>query len=89
MPPRAFLKMEERSAGRDCRFGPRSVSSRSGAARGARSQALLAHGLRVIGIDPAEVDPRVLAHPRFTHVRKRARKCAAASFAMSPGWPRI
>lgn len=25
----------------------------------------------MIGIDPAVVDERVLAHPRFTHVRKR------------------
>ena len=36
-----------------------------------RSQALLDHGLQVIGIDPAEVDPRVLAAHNFTHIRKR------------------
>ena len=32
---------------------------------------MLAHGLKVTGIDPAEVEPAVLAHPRFTHLRMR------------------
>jgi 23S rRNA (cytidine2498-2'-O)-methyltransferase len=34
----------------------------------------------VIGIDPAEVDPRVLAHPRFTHVRKRGAEVRRREF---------
>src|ERR1700680_3149203 len=42
-----------------------------GCAPGGASQALLAHGLLVLGIDPAQVDSRVLAHPRFTHIQKR------------------
>ena len=44
----------------------------SARAPGGASQALLARGLLVTGIDPAQVDPRVLSHPNFTHVRKRA-----------------
>jgi 23S rRNA (cytidine2498-2'-O)-methyltransferase len=32
----------------------------------------LARGYNVIGIDPAEMDPAVLAHPNFTHIRRRA-----------------
>jgi 23S rRNA (cytidine2498-2'-O)-methyltransferase len=43
-----------------------------GSAPGGAAQALLAAGLRVTGIDPAEMDESVLRHPRFTHVRKRA-----------------
>ena len=41
-------------------------------APGGAAQALLAAGLQVSGIDPAEMDERLLEHPRFTHIRKRA-----------------
>lgn len=43
-----------------------------GSAPGGASLALLERGLFVLGIDPAEMDEQVLAHPRFVHVRKRA-----------------
>jgi 23S rRNA (cytidine2498-2'-O)-methyltransferase len=43
-----------------------------GCSPGGASQALLAAGCRVLGIDPADVDERLLTHPRFTHVKKRA-----------------
>ena len=42
-----------------------------GCSPGGASQALLEHGLKVIGIDPAQVEPSVLADPNFTHVQKR------------------
>ncbi len=32
---------------------------------------LLNRGATVIGVDPADMDERVLAHPRFTHIKKR------------------
>jgi 23S rRNA (cytidine2498-2'-O)-methyltransferase len=32
----------------------------------------LSHGLKVVGIDPAQVDPRVIAQRDFQHVQKRA-----------------
>jgi 23S rRNA (cytidine2498-2'-O)-methyltransferase len=28
--------------------------------------------MRVIGIDPADMDPRISGHPRFRHIRARA-----------------
>lgn len=68
---RAYLKMAEAmawSALPMCR-GERIVEL--GCAPGGASQALLDAGLEVIGVDPAETDPEVLAHPRFTHVRTR------------------
>jgi len=43
-----------------------------GCAPGGASQALLDRGYSVIGIDPAEVDPRLAANPKFTHLRKRS-----------------
>ncbi|MBI3838040.1 MAG: SAM-dependent methyltransferase [Planctomycetia bacterium] len=68
---RAYLKMEEALewSGLPIRRGQRFVEI--GCAPGGSSQSLLAHGLTVIGIDPAQVDPRVLAHPNFTHLHKR------------------
>lgn len=68
---RTYLKMEEAlrwsqfplKAGQRC--------AEIGAAPGGTCQALLAHGLEVIGVDPADMHPDVAAHPDFTHVKKR------------------
>jgi 23S rRNA (cytidine2498-2'-O)-methyltransferase len=43
-----------------------------GSAPGGSSQALLSRGLRVMGIDPADMDEAVLSHPNFSHLRMRA-----------------
>jgi 23S rRNA (cytidine2498-2'-O)-methyltransferase len=68
---RAWLKMEEalRWSKLPIRKGQEFVEI--GCAPGGSCQAVLSRGLRVVGIDPAEVDPRVAEHPYFTHVRKR------------------
>ncbi len=39
-----------------------------GSAPGGAAWALLERGARVTGVDPAAMDPRVLAHPRYRHV---------------------
>jgi 23S rRNA (cytidine2498-2'-O)-methyltransferase len=44
-----------------------------GSAPGGSCLALLERGLVVTGIDPAEMDPAVLAYPSFTHLRARAK----------------
>ncbi|NND99458.1 MAG: SAM-dependent methyltransferase, partial [Pirellulaceae bacterium] len=43
-----------------------------GSAPGGACGRLLELGLRVIGIDPAEMDPRIAEHPKFRHLRARA-----------------
>jgi len=43
-----------------------------GSAPGGACQWLLEAGAKVTGIDPAEMDPRVLEHPNFTHWRMRS-----------------
>jgi 23S rRNA (cytidine2498-2'-O)-methyltransferase len=40
-----------------------------GAAPGGWTRLLATHGLRVIAVDPAELDPRVAALPNVTHIR--------------------
>ncbi|NOY40567.1 MAG: hypothetical protein GXP26_01845 [Planctomycetes bacterium] len=43
-----------------------------GCAPGGAAQALLDRGARVIGVDPAVVDPEVCQHPNFQHLRRRS-----------------
>jgi 23S rRNA (cytidine2498-2'-O)-methyltransferase len=68
---RAYVKMEEALAWSELPIQPGQTIAEIGCSPGGASQALLDRGLKVIGIDPAQVDPRVLAHPNFRHVRKR------------------
>jgi 23S rRNA (cytidine2498-2'-O)-methyltransferase len=51
-----------------------------GSSPGGSCLALLERGLVVTGIDPAEMDPLVLAHPGFTHVRARAKDVKRSVF---------
>lgn len=69
-PSRAFLKFEEAALtfGIPLRRGDTAVEI--GSAPGGASYALLQRGIQVVGIDPAEMDPRVLRMPGFTHIRR-------------------
>ncbi|TWT98009.1 putative 23S rRNA ribose 2'-O-ribose methyltransferase [Botrimarina colliarenosi] len=69
---RAYLKMQEglRWSGIPAQKGDYWIEL--GCAPGGASQALLDVGMRVVGVDPAEVDPVVLAHPDFEHLNARA-----------------
>ncbi len=80
---RAFLKFEEglRWAQFPIGVGARCVDI--GAAPGGGSQALLARGAETLGVDPAEMDPRVLAHPKFTHLRGRVNQLKRKLFRKS------
>ncbi len=68
---RAYLKIEEALAWSGLPVQPGEQIVEIGCAPGGASQYLLQRGLRVIGIDPAEVDERLAAFPNFTHIRKR------------------
>lgn len=68
---RAYLKMEEALAWSRMPLHAGDLWAEIGSAPGGASQALLSHGLKVIGIDPADMDPVVLANPEFTHWKKR------------------
>ena len=68
---RAYAKMEEAIQWSDLPLAAEDECVEIGCAPGGASQALLDRGLFVTGIDPAEVDPAVLEHPRFRHLKKR------------------
>jgi len=68
---RAYLKMLEALEWSSLPMSQGDVCIELGCAPGGASQALLDSGLKVIGVDPAEVDPVVLEHPQFKHIRRR------------------
>lgn len=69
-PSRAYLKIEEALLWTGNPVRPGDTAVEIGSAPGGASFALLKRGLRVVGIDPADMDPRVLAQPGFTHLRE-------------------
>jgi 23S rRNA (cytidine2498-2'-O)-methyltransferase len=77
---RAYLKMTEALLWSELpvESGDRCVEI--GSAPGGSCLALLERGCSVTGLDPAEMDPAVLAHPRFTHVRARAKEAKRSAF---------
>ena len=68
---RAYLKMAEALAWSRMPTKQGEQWAEIGSAPGGASQALLKQGVKVIGIDPAEMDPAVVANPNFTHWKKR------------------
>jgi len=78
---RAYLKLVEALLWTELpiRAGDRCVEL--GSAPGGSCLALLERGCVVLGVDPAEMDPAVLAHPRFTHVRARVKDVERGAFA--------
>jgi 23S rRNA (cytidine2498-2'-O)-methyltransferase len=77
---RAWLKMEEALQWSQLPIPPGARCAEIGSAPGGSSQALLARGLSVIGIDPAEMHPAVVNDPRFNQVRRRVVQVARREF---------
>jgi 23S rRNA (cytidine2498-2'-O)-methyltransferase len=84
MPPhavsRAYAKMMEAIEWSHLPLAAGDECVEIGCAPGGASQALLDRGLFVTGIDPAIVDPSVLEHPRFRHLRKRGKEVQRKEF---------
>jgi 23S rRNA (cytidine2498-2'-O)-methyltransferase len=80
MVSRAYLKMDEALAWSQLPVKNSDVVAEIGCAPGGASQALLERGLVVQGVDPAMVDERILANPRFIHIRKRGHEVKRREF---------
>ncbi|MDO4586920.1 MAG: SAM-dependent methyltransferase [Planctomycetia bacterium] len=80
---RAWLKFEEglRWSNFPIEIGSHCVDI--GASPGGGSQALLARGAYVLGVDPAEMAPIVLNHPNFTHLRAKINQLKRKIFRKS------
>jgi 23S rRNA (cytidine2498-2'-O)-methyltransferase len=68
---RAWLKMEEALRWAQLPIPAEAQWAEIGSAPGGSSQALLQRGYYVTGIDPAVMDPALMNHSRFTHIRRR------------------
>jgi 23S rRNA (cytidine2498-2'-O)-methyltransferase len=77
---RAYLKLEEALRWSELPVRPGDRCVEIGSAPGGSCVALLDRGCIVTGVDPSEMDAAVLASPRFTHVRARARDAPRAIF---------
>jgi 23S rRNA (cytidine2498-2'-O)-methyltransferase len=77
---RAYTKMAEALAWSGLPIEKDDECVELGCAPGGASQALLDRGLYVTGIDPAEVDPILLEHPRFRHLRKRPKEVRRSEY---------
>jgi 23S rRNA (cytidine2498-2'-O)-methyltransferase len=69
---RAYFKVAEAIAWSGLEMQPGDLAVEVGSAPGGSCGLLLERGLHVLGIDPAEMDPEILAHPNFRHIRARA-----------------
>lgn len=77
---RTYLKMVEALAWSELPIEPGDAVVEIGSSPGGSCQALLEHGLVVTGVDPAEMDPVLLANPKFTHIRARAKDLKRRQF---------
>lgn len=69
-PSRAYRKLAEALVWSGAKPKPGEVAVDVGAAPGGAALVLLRRGVRVIGVDPADMAPVVAAHAGFTHLRK-------------------
>ena len=68
---RAYFKAAEAILWSGLPIKPDDVVVEIGSAPGGAAQRMLELGLKVIGVDPADMDPEIDQHPNFRHVRAR------------------
>lgn len=71
---RAYYKIREAVAWSQLSLPSGGLVAEMGASPGGSCQWLLEQGCTVLGIDPAEIEPRVAQHKRFRHLQKRGRE---------------
>ena len=69
-PSRAYYKIAEASESLDINFSKNARILELGSAPGGASQFLLEQGCQVLGVDPAAMDEKILAHPHFVHIKR-------------------
>ena len=68
---RAYFKLREALLWAGIPIQEGDVCAEIGSAPGGACQFLLESGATVIGVDPAEMEPEILKHEKFTHIRRR------------------
>lgn len=78
---RAYVKLAEALRWSQLPMAKGDLCAEIGSAPGGASQLLLERGMYVLGIDPAEMDEQILAHPNFAHIRARAAEVKHSEFS--------
>ncbi len=68
---RAYFKLREALLWAGIAIQKGDICAEIGSAPGGACQFLLESGATVIGVDPAEMEPEILKHEDFTHIRRR------------------
>jgi 23S rRNA (cytidine2498-2'-O)-methyltransferase len=77
---RAYYKIAEAFAWTGITIRPGERVVEIGSSPGGACQWLLEQGAKVTGVDPAEMDPRILEHPHFTHWQARSLQVKRRAF---------
>lgn len=78
---RAYYKAAEAHAWTEWHFRPSQRVCEIGSSPGGSCQYWLECGLAVTGVDPAEPEPVVMQHPRYRHLRGRAKEIKKGQMA--------
>lgn len=85
-PSRAYYKLAEAFEAFDLPFDNQEVVLELGSAPGGASQFLLEQDMRVLGVDPAEMDPKIAKNFHFKHVKKAFETLSENDFKSDVDW---
>jgi len=85
-PSRAYYKIAEAYEAFDLPFDHQERVLELGSAPGGASQFLLDQDLRVLGVDPAEMDPRITKNYNFKHIRRPFETLSENDFKEDIDW---
>lgn len=86
VPSRAYYKIAEAYEAFDLPFDHQETVLELGSAPGGASLFLLQQDLKVLGVDPADMDQQVLKHINFKHIRKPFEILSEKDFKTSVDW---
>lgn len=86
VPSRAYYKMAEAFEAFDLPFHENDIVLELGSAPGGASLFLLDQGMKVIGVDPAEMDKSIASNPNFKHLKKPFETLTEKSFRENVNW---
>jgi 23S rRNA (cytidine2498-2'-O)-methyltransferase len=85
-PSRAYYKIAEAAEAYDLPFDHQERVLELGSAPGGASQFLLEQDLRVTGVDPADMDPRITKNFNFKHIRRPFETLSENDFKEDIDW---
>lgn len=85
-PSRAYLKLEEGILWSGAPLRKGDIAVEIGSAPGGASYSLIRRGLNVLGIDPAEMDPKILKSPQYKHISRPVNQVLREELPNSVEW---